>query len=255
MRTAIFVTARTESTRLPGKATREIVPGVELLRYIIRRMAGAHVDAVVLCTTEKSSDDELVRIAGEEGVHAFRGSTEDKLVRWLGATRAYDVDAFATADGDDPFCSPELIGDALGVLRDNPEIDFVRAPEGLVCGGFTYALRTRALRHVCEIKGTQDTEMMWPYFEDTGLFSGVDLPVPASILDAQLRLTVDYEEDLELARILAAEGQRMGDDSLAGLVSYARLHPELVAINAFRHKEWRENQQRHSHLILRGDDA
>lgn len=255
MKTAVFVTARSESTRLPGKATREVVPGVELLRYIIRRMAGALVDAIVLCTTERSSDDELVRIAEQEGVHTFRGSCEDKLDRWLGATRAYGIDAFATADGDDPFCSPELINDALRILGDRSDVDFVRAPEGLVCGGFTYALRSRALQRVCEIKGTDDTEMMWPYFEDTGLFKGVDLPVSTSVLDPHLRLTVDYEEDLELARILAAEGQRTGDESLAALVAYARAHPELADINAFRHQEWRENQLRHTHLILRGDDV
>jgi len=253
MRTAVFITARSDSTRLPAKATREILPGVGLLQYIIRRMASARSDSIVLCTTERSSDDELVRIASEEGIEVYRGSSEDKLDRWLGAARAFNIDAFATADGDDPFCSPSLIDAALNILRERPEIDFVRAPEGLVCGGFTYALRTQALRHVCDIKGTPDTEMMWPYFEDTGLFVGVDLPVAPDVLDDNLRLTVDYEEDLELVRILASEGLRSGDSSLAGIVAFARAHPHLSTINAFRHREWRENQERHTHLILRGD--
>lgn len=255
MRTAVFITARSESTRLPGKATQEILPGVELLRYIIRRMAGAQVDAVVLCTTERPSDDELLRIAKEEGIEAFRGSSEDKLDRWLGATRAFDIDAFATADGDDPFCSPNLIDEALAILRDRSDVDFVRAPEGLVCGGFTYAVRGRALQQVCDIKGTSDTEMMWPYFEDTGLFLGLDVPAPPEVFDDNLRLTVDYEEDMKLVRILASEGLRSGDDSLAALVAFAHANPELSAINAFRHEEWRENQKIHTHLILRGENA
>lgn len=254
MRTAVFITARSESTRLPGKATKEIAPGVELLRYIIRRMAGARVDALVLCTTERPSDDELIGIAEQEGIQTFRGSSEDKLDRWLGATKIFAIDAFATADGDDPFCSPDLINQSLDILADRTDVDFVRAPKGLVCGGFTYALRSSALQYVCDIKGTADTEMMWPYFEDTGLFNGVDVPAPPELLHNQLRLTVDYEEDLELARILAAEGLRTGDDSLASLVAYARANPELTRINAFRHEEWRENQERHTRLILRGDD-
>jgi len=232
-----------------------LVPGVELVRYIIQRMTQvSRADAIVLCTTTRPTDDALVAIAEQEGIQFTRGSTEDKLMRWLQAAIEHDVDLIATADGDDPFCSPTLIDSAFTQLEDCDTLDFVRAPEGLVCGGFTYALRTKALEKVCRIKGSEDTEMMWPYFEDTGLFSGVDLsPIPPALLDDRLRLTVDYPEDMDLARVLASYGQLSKDDSLENLVGYVEMHPALREINFFRHREWKDNQIAKTKLVLAED--
>ena len=126
-------------------------------------------DEVIVCTTTRDVDDEVVEIAERNGAKTFRGSLDDKLARWNGAAKKFEVDNIVTFDGDDLFCDPSLL-DMGSEQIVNRELDFIEAPPGLICGAFTYAFTAKALDKVCEIKASEDTEMMWTYFKDTGLF-------------------------------------------------------------------------------------
>ena len=85
MRKALFVTVRKDSSRLPDKALRKIL-GVPVLGMIIKRAKLAkHFDEVIVCTTTRVIDDEVVVIAERYGAKVFRGDLNDKLVRWQGA--------------------------------------------------------------------------------------------------------------------------------------------------------------------------
>ena len=83
--------------------------------------------------------------------------------------KEYGIDYIVTFDGDDLFCEPILLDMAADQIREG-EYDFIEAPQGLICGAFTYAFTAKALAKVCGIKDSTDTEMMWTYFKDTGLF-------------------------------------------------------------------------------------
>jgi spore coat polysaccharide biosynthesis protein SpsF (cytidylyltransferase family) len=89
-------------------------------------------------------------------------------MRWLKAAEKFNVEFFVTADGDDLFCEPELIDMAFKQYEKNHP-DFIEYDE-LPCGSFTYGIKVSALRKACAIKDTADTEMMWVYFIQTGLF-------------------------------------------------------------------------------------
>ena len=53
------------------------------------------------------------------------------------------------------------------------------------------------MEKVCRIKGTDDTEMMWVYFTDTGLFNVSTLEVADTVFyEPNIRMTLDYTEDL-----------------------------------------------------------
>ncbi|HEC29048.1 MAG TPA: hypothetical protein ENI65_05630, partial [Gammaproteobacteria bacterium] len=52
---AIFITVRTQSTRLPAKALKPI-NGMPTIEYLIKRMKHSrNADAIILCTTENES--------------------------------------------------------------------------------------------------------------------------------------------------------------------------------------------------------
>lgn len=205
-----------------------------------------------MCTTTRPVDDGIVEIARRCGAGCFRGSVEDKLDRWLGAARESALDAFITMDGDDLLCDPELIGLAIRQLESGG-LDFLKAPRGLICGAFTYAIRRAALEKVCAIKGTSDTEMMWVYFEDTGLFKVGELEVPDKVFFGdRIRMTLDYPEDLEFFRRIF-EGLRCPDNDvpLRRIVPFLQEHPEIVELNAFRQQEFLDNQKRRTKLVLK----
>jgi len=252
MRKAIFITVRTDSTRLPNKALLKILekPTIELV--ISRAKQVKNLDHIILCTTIRQIDYGLVKIAQECGIEYFRGSVEDKLERWLGASKRFHVDYFITVDGDDLLCDPELVEISIQQME-RGKCDFIKAPPGLICGAFTYCIRTRALKKVCDIKDTQDTEMMWVYFENTGIFNVCNLNVREKIFFSdEIRLTLDYEEDFEFfTKVFEAFACKNNDVPLRQIVKYLNDHPEIVAINSFRQKDYLENQKRKTKLIIK----
>ena len=90
----IFISVRTGSSRLPKKALYEI-QGKTTIEYLIDRLKKSkYAEKVIVCTTELKEDDILCDIAERNDIDYFRGSSPDKLKRWLGATERYGVDFF-----------------------------------------------------------------------------------------------------------------------------------------------------------------
>jgi len=252
MKTAIFITVRSDSSRLPNKAFLPFLGKPLIMMVMLRAKLVRNVDAVVVCTTNRPVDDAIVEWSKECGVLNYRGDLEDKLVRWQGAAREYGIDGFVTMDGDDPFCDPELMELGIEQLKSDC-IDFIEIPKGLVCGGFTYAIRTRALEKVCTIKDTKDTEMMWVYFKETGLFNIDTLRVDDPIFfDSEIRLTLDYEEDYVFFKTVFDHFKCVNNDiPLRTIMPFLKSHPELVALNAFRKRDWASNQNVKTKMVLK----
>jgi len=250
MRNAVFVTCRSASTRLPNKAYLELYPRVSLIEHIIRRAKLVETaQMVILCTTELKEDDKLCEIAESLGVEIFRGPVEDKLARWFGAAVKFQIDNIATMDGDDPFCDPKLTGSAFAQLQ---EFDFIESTE-IVTGGFTYAFRTEALEKVCKFKDSKDTEMMWTYFKDSGKFKVGSLTgVPKDLLRSDIRLTLDYQEDLLLFRRLFLMVPGKEKIALGDVVKILAERADLREMNFFRQSDFKANQLAKTKLRVKG---
>ena len=252
MKSGIFITIRKDSSRLPNKAVRTIL-NQPIMQLVIRRAKIASEFAgIVVCTTERPVDDEVVALAEAEGVSVYRGSLKDKLNRWNGAAKHYGISHIVTFDGDDLFCEPRLLDLGLEQLIAR-DLDFLEAPKGLICGAFTYAFTASSLDKVCTIKNTDDTEMMWSYFKDTHLFkTGVLEDVPSIYFSDDIRCTLDYPEDLEFfARVFEHFQCKNNDVGLAEIVRFLRSNPSIPKINFFRQEEFLTNQKKKTHLILK----
>lgn len=252
MKKAVVITVRSDSSRLPNKAFMKIM-GTPTIEMIIKRAKLAKgFDEVILCTSERNIDDELVNIAKRCGIRYFRGSLDDKLERWKGAVERFGIDLFVTMDGDDLLCDPYLL--ELGAKQIvERELDFIKAPEGLATGAFTYGIRTSALKKVCEIKDTADTEMMWVYFEDTGRFRVGKLKVDNPVFfNDRARLTLDYEEDFRFFTTIFETFNNINNDvPLEKIMLHLKDKPEVYDINWERQKDWMDNQKKKTKLVIK----
>ena len=251
MNKAIFITVRTGSTRLPKKALLEISGRSNIERLIQRLKLSKKADMIVLCTTELKEDNVLCRIAEKNGIYFYQGSIKDKLDRWLRAAKKYNVEFFVTADGDDLFCEPELIDMAFRQYKKNMP-DFIEGKD-MICGSFTYGIKTTALEKVCAIKDTEDTEMMWVYFTDTGLFKTEELEnVPKIFKRPEIRMTLDYEDDLKFfKRIIEHFAGQENNFNLRDVVAFLDNNPEVIKINQHLQERFLENQQKKTKLIIK----
>jgi perosamine synthetase len=245
---AIFITVRTGSKRLPNKALLKI-NRKETIVHLMERMKKSHrADIVVLCTSTNKNDKILCDLAEENGIHYFRGSEDDKLERWRGACKEFNVEFFVTADGDDLFCEPELC-DLAFEQYDNNNSEFIQG-DGLICGSFTYGVKYTALEKVCQIKDSDDTEMMWVYFTDTGLFDVEYLAnVPTEYKRTDIRMTLDYEDDLKFFDNIFTNLKL--DFNLKDVVSYIDTNPYVKEINYHLEEKWKENQNKKIEVKLK----
>ena len=247
-----FITARSDSTRLPHKMLLPI-RGRKVIEHVIDRAKMIRgLEGIVLCTTDRKEDDELAAIAKQEGIQCFRGSLEDKLERWNGAAKEFGADYILTIDADDLFFAPELCELAIEqAKRQKP--DFIQGAKTLACGAFTYCFSAAALNKVCEMKDSTDTEMMWVYFTDTGLFRVAELNVDDPVYHLSgVRMTLDYPEDLAFfERMFDELSIERNTRPTADILGLLRAKPKLNEINYFRQKDFLDNQAKKTTLKLK----
>lgn len=242
---AIFVSVRSGSTRLPQKALMEIGSRTTIEYLIDRVKQSKHASRIVMCTTELPEDDRLCEIAEQNEILFFRGSAPDKLKRWLGAAKKYDIDFFVNADGDDLFFDAGL-ADICFEQYENSEatLDFI---DGRGLYNDVYGIKTSALQKVCDNKDDLDTEFVRPYFVEKAygnnlIFKKIH-PVPNKYEKREIRMTLDYEEDFIFFKtIINHFTTERRDMSFENILSFLDENPDIVRTNWHLEKAWKENQ-------------
>lgn len=241
MKTAIFISVRNKARRLPGKVLHHI-RGRSVIEHIIDRVRRSRwADEVILTTSTHADDKVLVEVAESNGIAAFCGDPEDKLVRYLDAARSHAVDFAVVVDGDDVFCDPECID---RIIEEHAERggDYIIV-DGLPVGVTGFGISIPALARVVATKKGSDTEVWGMLFADDPQFDSRFLPAPKRWQHPEWRMTLDYPDDLAFfERVfdeLAERGTLFSFDDVADLLVRK---PEIASIN-------RDAQKRYSASI------
>jgi spore coat polysaccharide biosynthesis protein SpsF len=230
MKSAIFITVRMKSTRLPRKALLEI-KGKPVIEHLIDRLKLAKLpDLIVLCTSTHPDDAVLVDVARNNGIEYFRGSEDDKLDRYLNVAQQYGVEFIVVTEGDNIFYEPETI-DEIVELYLSTKADYISCLE-LPVGTAPHGIKVEALKKVCQIKSETDTEVWAGYFTDTGLFQVEYREVAEELRHPEIRLTLDYPEDYELFQEIFERLYLQGKVfSLRDIIALLKNTPQLLDLN------------------------
>ena len=241
MRVGALIPIRLASERLPGKAIRSLAgrPVVHHLLERVRATPGVDPTLIVVCTTTEASDDPLGPVVERAGGRVFRGDRDDLIARLANAREAFDLDIALQVDGDDPLVDVGYMGRILQVLQQDPSID-VAYVEGLPVGLAAKAIRARAFDAVRAAYRTRENDTGFGYyFTRSGLCTVRKLIADREDQGPELRVTLDYEEDLMVMEALSrALG---GTDPLFGasaIVRLSRADPVLFKPNAGRAEEY-----------------
>ena len=115
MKSAVFVSVRTKSRRLPRKVLLDIKGKTAIEHQIDRAKLPKLPDMVVMCTSTHPDDDVLADIARQNHIECFRGSEDDKLDRYLNAALQYGLDYMVIMDGDNVFLEPDIVDQIIDV--------------------------------------------------------------------------------------------------------------------------------------------
>jgi spore coat polysaccharide biosynthesis protein SpsF (cytidylyltransferase family) len=231
------IQARMGSKRLPDKMMKTLV-GKTMLEHIFDRLKKSNeIDEIVLATTVEPKDDALVEIAKQNNISFFRGDEVDVLGRLYSTLQYVQGDALIRLTGDNPLIDPHIIDVLVKEYRKRVnEISFATTclpltyPEGYsmeLISKNAFANLDRVLKTLTERETfaifISRAEKEFPRF---------NLSYKKDVSD--IRLTIDYKEDFEVAQKLFEHFKDKPDFELEDILQFFEEHPEVKAINQHR---------------------
>ena len=117
MRLGIIILARSNSSRLPRKILMK-VKNSNLIDYVISIAKKVKfVDKIIVSTTTKKSDDDLIKHLKKKKINFFRGDLKNVSYRFLKTIDKYKFDTILRLNGDSPLHSPSLINHSLKIFK------------------------------------------------------------------------------------------------------------------------------------------
>lgn len=232
-----IIAARMKSTRLPGKALMPLCGEPVLWRIVERLSNSRYLDESIIATTTDPSDDVINSFCQERGITCVRGSENDVLGRVHAAAKQCGAEVIYRGMGDSPLVDHRVV-DRLLELQEDGQYDFVSNelaepayPVGFDASVFPFrALDAAALEAVTP----QDREHVTLYlYSRPERFKIFSLTASEDFQLQGLRVTLDTPEDYELiSRIYDALYPSNHDFSAQEVITFLRMRPELLAINA-----------------------
>lgn len=205
----IIIQARTGSTRLPNKMLLPFYEGYGIFEIILKRLSESSLSIpVVIATTNKESDDQLVHISKKYGFDYFRGDEENVLNRFIEAAEHYKIDNIIRLCADNPLIDLSAVQHQLNNF--NRDIDYhcycTSEKKPTIKTGFGFwtemvtlkTLKSIASRTSETIYLEHVTNYIYSHSENFNIqFENID---PRIERVSEMRLTVDTANDFKLLK-------------------------------------------------------
>ena len=239
---AIIVAGRLKSSRLKAKALKEI-GDLSSVEFCLRSACRfENVNHVILATSDLESDAELENHTYKPSVVFHKGDPDDVIQRYLDIVRKLKVDVVIRVTADMPFIDNE-IGQILLQEHFKNGSDFTSGSKAAV-GTNVEILTASALEEVKRhFPSANYSEYMTWYFmnnQDHFKIHLVDFP---DDLVRDYRLTLDYQEDLEMFNRIHEELKSKGEYSIRDIFELLDANPEIPEINGHLALKYRTDQE------------
>lgn len=191
------ILCRHDSQRLPGKILREL-HGRVVLDIIVQRLSAAlPSEAILVATSEDSSDDPIVTHCNQKQIAFYRGSKHDVASRFLAAGKSANWEYLVRVNGDNPLGDHGALLHLLNVAESG-QYDFLTNVPGRTFGrGLSLEIiRTQVFEKAYPDFSPEDMEHVMTYFYPRGARFRTytlhcDPPVPNEI-----HFALDTHQDL-----------------------------------------------------------
>ena len=198
MKIGILISARNKSKRLKNKLFLNInkIPIILGLIFRLSNLKLKFDHELVLCTSYDSNDKKLVNIAKKNNIKFYRGSKNDKLLRYYNCAKKNNYSAVIIVDGDDPLVYTKGINILIKRYKKFKK-DFLYI-ENLPVGCTPYLIRTSALKYIINTKKIKNTEVWGNIFLDNKRIKSSIIKIDYNVSNLKkMRFTLDYKEDYD----------------------------------------------------------
>lgn len=224
--------ARVSSTRLPGKVLLPLAGRPMILRQLERLARARTLDAVVIATSEDTSDDPLAEVLMDAGYPVVRGPLDDVYSRFLRVMDQFDPDVVVRLTGDCPLTSPSVVDLVVSAFHAS-DADYVSNtleptfPDGLD----VEVLTTEALREVGneELDVHEREHVTLGIYRRPETFRIMNVTDPSGANHAHLRWTVDDQADFDfVSTVYDTLLPRNPHFDYADILNFSDTHPDLT---------------------------
>jgi len=236
----IIVQARMGSSRLPGKVMQDLAGAPALARLFerLRRVKGSPL--IVLATSTLPGDDVIADyVAATHDIKLWRGPEQDVLRRYADAARHFDLDPVVRITGDCPLTEPTVLDALMSLFKATPNCDYAdNVVPRTFPHGFDAQIVSRATLETADTEAIQSAhrEHVLPFVQtQPERFRQVHL-VSDYTSNADLRITLDYPEDLVLIRAIYERLYPVNPQfGLAEIMELRDRDPVLFTVNRHWH--------------------
>jgi spore coat polysaccharide biosynthesis protein SpsF len=230
-----IIQARMGSTSLPGKVLCD-VNGKSILQNVVERLGPASsIDTIVVATTTNAEDDVLDAFCKDHSISCYRGSDWDVLDRFYQCSLEHGLvkgDVVIRICCDNPIHSFKVV-DFVVAEFEKLGVDYFsnsnREPDYLEDGFDVEVVKFEALATAWkEAKLLSEREHVMPYVKNSGKFT---LGWRKAHKDYTFKLSVDTENDLEVAKTIFQRLQKTSDFSIDEVVNLLHSDPEILKLN------------------------
>lgn len=227
-----IIQARMNSKRLPGKSMLPLANKPLISHVIANLQEVREINRIVLATSEGEENLPLIECARQCGIEVFTGSESNVLERYYNAAAEFGGDYIVRATGDNPFTDPEYAAMAVEIALES-KADLCSIAN-LPLGTAVEVIKKEALHEAYRRSDKPyEFEHVTPYIkkhEELFQIGRHQVDLPNSI--ENLRLTIDTDEDYELASLLYDALYRGAPLHLREVLDYLQQNPELASINS-----------------------
>lgn len=197
--------ARMGSSRLVGKTLTQLYGDMSLLGCVVKRFRQCqNIDDVVVATTVESGDDPIAEWCKNHQVSVYRGPEGDVLDRVTNAAKKFNANVIVQMGADSAYLDYELIDKLVSY--------YLEGAYDYICNDLTLTYPVGIYAHVVNVQKlekinkkldlTQEdrddvVRYIWEHPDKYNIFN---IEAPSELHYPQLRLTIDYPEDLEQAK-------------------------------------------------------
>ncbi len=216
-----------------------------MLALMIERLKRVpNIDKIIVATTSKTVDDEIVELAESVGVDFYRGSEDDVLSRVLEAAQHHGIDLIVETTGDCPLIDPETVDRVIETYHQS-NVDYCSnvLVRSYPIGMDTQVFATDILSDVAKrTDDPQDREHVSLYiYNHPELYSLKNVLSPQELTAPEWRLTLDTLDDYTLIKIIfEILYPHKPAFSLTDMFTLLKDRPDLLEINCHVQHRWIE---------------
>ncbi len=194
----VIVQCRLSSTRLPGKALKDLC-GKPVLAYVLEAMHKVNADYYYVATDE-ASYSQLLPVCKEYGFECYAGSLEDVLERFVSLLDTIETKTVIRATADNPFLFYEAAEESAALFEEKnngkSHCDYLTY-SGLPHGSGVEIFSADSLKKAAsETTDPYDHEHVGPaFYNHKDRYSCEFVPAPRRYNYPELRTTIDTYSD------------------------------------------------------------